>query len=85
MSRIEQAAINAAYRAMGIFDFCCAANRPMVVPRVGRESRRSGAMQEFLDNIARTWRRWTWMERVAVVALIVVLYIVLPSAIFVLR
>jgi hypothetical protein len=42
-------------------------------------------MHDFFKTAAYTWQRWSWMERVALLLLVIMLYIALPSALFVLR
>jgi hypothetical protein len=42
-------------------------------------------VRDFFKAAAYTWQHWSWMERVILLVLVIMLYIALPSALFVLR
>jgi len=42
-------------------------------------------MRDFFKSAAYTWQHWSWIERITLLLLVIVLYIALPSALLVLR
>jgi hypothetical protein len=53
--------------------------------RSGPQSRMDGNMRDFLKSAAYTWQHWSWIERITLLLLVIVLYVALPSALLVLR